>query len=66
VIGTISLILGLSGWDITRLWFYLTAGAMLVLMGVQLVIFWVIMRVLDELSQREILIGADMDRDYIS
>ncbi len=66
VMGVVSLTLGLSGWDITRLWLYLTAGAMLVLMGMQLVIFWVIMRVLDELSQREILIGADMDRDYIS
>lgn len=64
VLGVISLILGLSGWDIDRLWLYLTAGAMLVLMGVQLVIFWVIMRVLDELSQREILIGADLECDY--
>ncbi|MEJ5308877.1 MAG: glycosyltransferase family 2 protein [Anaerolineae bacterium] len=65
VLGVVSLILGLSGWDITRLWLYLTAGAMLVLMGVQLVIFWVIMRVLDELSRRDILIGVDLERDYI-
>ncbi|MBN1875862.1 MAG: glycosyltransferase family 2 protein [Anaerolineae bacterium] len=64
VSGIVSLILGLSGWDIDRLWLYLMAGAMLVLMGVQLVIFWVIMRVLDELSQREILIGADLECDY--
>lgn len=65
VLGIISLILSLSGWPIDRLWFYLTAGAMLVLMGLQLIIFWVIMRVLDELNQRELLIGADMEREYI-
>jgi hypothetical protein len=65
-LGVISLILGLNGWDIDRLWLYLTTGAMSVLMGMQLVIFWVVMRVLDELSQREVLIGADLDREYIS
>lgn len=63
--GIVSLILSLSGWPIDRLWFYLTAGAMLVLMGVQLVVFWVIMRVLEELNERELLIGADMEREYI-
>lgn len=66
VVSIVSLILSLNGWPIERLWLYLTAGAMLVLMGVQLVIFWVIMRILDELSQREVLIGADLDRDYMS
>jgi hypothetical protein len=65
VSGLVSLILSLSGWNIDRLWLYLTAGAMLVLMGMQLVIFWVIMRVLDELNQRERLIRADMEREYI-
>lgn len=64
-LGILSLILGLNGWVVERLWLYLTAGAMLVLMGIQLDIFWVIMRVLDELNRRELLIGADMDRDYI-
>ena len=38
---------------------------MLVLMGMQLLTFWVVMRVLDELNQRELLIGADMEREYI-
>ena len=64
-LGIVSLILGLNGWDIERLWLYLTTGAMLVLMGVQLDIFWVIMRVLEELSQREVLIRSDLERDYI-
>jgi len=65
VLGIVGLILGLSGWHIERLWLYLTAGAMLVVMGVQLDIFWVIMRVLEELSRREQLIQSDMEREYI-
>ena len=65
ILAIVSLILGLNGWLIERLWLYLTTGAMLVLMGVQLIIFWVIMRVLEELSHRETLIKTDLERDYI-
>jgi glycosyltransferase involved in cell wall biosynthesis len=54
-LGIISLILGLNGWEISRLWLYLLGGAMLTLIGVQLIIYWVLLRVLDELSQRELL-----------
>jgi glycosyltransferase involved in cell wall biosynthesis len=59
VLGLVSLLLGLSGWPIERLWLYLLAGTMLALLGVQLALFWVIMRVLEELSQREVLAQAD-------
>jgi glycosyltransferase involved in cell wall biosynthesis len=52
--------LGVNGWDITRLWFYLLASAMMILVGVQLFIYWILMRVLYELSQREILSKKDM------
>ena len=65
ILAIISLVLGLNGWEIERLWLYLTTGAMLVLMGVQLDIFWIIMRVLEELSHRETLIQSDLERDYI-
>jgi hypothetical protein len=58
--GVMSLVLGLQGWPIERLWLYLLAGTMLVLVGIQLVVFWVIMRVLEELSRREALARADM------
>ena len=58
--GVVSLVLTLRGWPIERLWLYLLAGTMLVLVGIQLEIFWVIMRVLDELGQREALVKADM------
>jgi glycosyltransferase involved in cell wall biosynthesis len=59
--GAVSLILGMGGWPIERLWLYLLAGSMLTLVGTQLVVFWVIARVLEELSQRELLIQADLE-----
>ena len=59
-LGIASLALGLGGWPIARLWLYLLAGAMLALVGLQLGVFWVIMRVLDELSRREALVCEDM------
>jgi glycosyltransferase involved in cell wall biosynthesis len=55
----VSTALGVNGWDITRLWFYLLGSAMLILVGVQLAIYWILMRVLEELSQREILSKKD-------
>jgi glycosyltransferase involved in cell wall biosynthesis len=58
--GGISLALGLNGWDISRLWLYLLGSAMLILTGVQLIIYWILLRVLDELSQREALAGQDL------
>jgi glycosyltransferase involved in cell wall biosynthesis len=54
VAGIVSIILGVSGWDINRLWLYLFGCAMILLMGVQFIIFWVLARVLEELSQREV------------
>jgi glycosyltransferase involved in cell wall biosynthesis len=59
--GLISLVLGLNGWDIERLWLYLLAAAMLALVGIQLITFWVIVYILDELSQRDVMIKADME-----
>ncbi len=47
-----SLALGLNGWPLTRLWLWQLLAAMGILVGVQLVIGWFIMRVLEELSQR--------------
>jgi len=64
LLGTIgglgSLILGMSGWSQTRLWFWqlLSAGAGLV--GLQLVVSWFIMRALAELSEREVRVAGDL------
>ena len=43
------------------LWFWLLYAVMLLLVGLQLVVFWLIMRVLDELNRREIEIAQDME-----
>jgi hypothetical protein len=56
----ISLGLGVSGWDISRLWLYLLGSALMILVGIQLVISWVLMRVLEELSQRGGMVEKDM------
>jgi glycosyltransferase involved in cell wall biosynthesis len=61
VIGGGSLIFSLEGWSIERLWFYLLGAAMSMLTGLQLVVFWIIMGVLDELSQRDIQVARDME-----
>jgi len=63
VLGIVSLVLGLGGWPVERLWLYLLAGTMLILLGVQLSVFWVIMRVLEELSQRDALARLDLERE---
>ncbi len=60
LIGVVSLILGVNGWEMTRLWFYLVASAMVMLVGTQLMIYWVLMRVLEELTQREGLAQRDL------
>ena len=59
-VGVVSLILGMQGWDIERLWFYLLGSALIFLIGLQLVIYWLLLRVLDELNQREIRTKQDM------
>jgi hypothetical protein len=59
-LGIVSVVLGVSGWNIARLWLYLLGSAMSFLVGVQLIIYWVLLRVLDELSQRELLVDQDM------
>ncbi len=60
VIGIVSLALGVSGWTVERLWFYLLGAAMCVILGIQLTVFGVMARVLAELSQRELEINRDL------
>ena len=50
----------LQGWEVARLWMYLLGSATLVLIGIQLSISWLLMRVLDELSQREVQVLNDI------
>ena len=60
VIGLTALGLGMQGWEIGRLWFYMVGSAMIFLVGVQLVVYWLLLRILEELSQREILTQQDI------
>jgi glycosyltransferase involved in cell wall biosynthesis len=60
VIAVVALSLGVNGWEIGRLWFYLLGSALLFLAGIQLFIYWLLLRVLEELSQREILTKNDL------
>jgi len=60
VIGLTALALGVRGWEIGRLWFYMVGSAMTFLVGVQLVVYWLLLRILEELSQREMLTQQDI------
>ena len=60
-LGVTSLALSLGGWPIERLWCYLLGAAMLIIIGLQLLVFWVIIDVLGELSQREAHIVQDLE-----
>ena len=61
VVGAVSTGLGFAGWPVSRLWLYLLASAMLLLVGLQLIVSWAVMRVLAELTQRESLVEVDMN-----
>jgi hypothetical protein len=61
-LGVMSLFLGLSGWEITRLWLWLLGSALFVLVGVQLMLFWMLIQVLDAIDARDEQIGAELTR----
>jgi hypothetical protein len=62
-LGASSLYLGISGWPIERLWLWLLGSALFVLMGIQLILSWILMRVLETLNDREQRVGADMGEE---
>jgi len=51
-LAAVSMALGMSGWPIDRLWLYLVGSALLILVGVQLVVSWVLMQTLSEVAVR--------------
>jgi hypothetical protein len=59
-LGIVSVTLGVNGWEIARLWLYLLGSAMFILVGVQLIIYWILTSILGELSQREELTKRDL------
>lgn len=60
VAGITTVVMGLRDWSVNTIWLYLISSSMLILLGVQLIIYWSILRVLDELGQREILTQKDL------
>ena len=60
VVAATSLVLGSQGWNMQRLWFYYLVSASLALVGVQLMVAWVQMQVLDALRARDNLVLGDM------
>src|SRR5919109_425907 len=58
-IGLIAPALAVQGWEIGRLWFYMVCSALTFLVGIQLVVYWLLLRILEELSHREILTKQD-------
>lgn len=65
IIALTALGLGGQGWEIGRLWFYMVGSAMIFLVGVQLVVYWLLLRILEELSQREMLTTQDIGVDEL-
>lgn len=60
LLSSLSFVLSLGGWEPARLWFYLLAAAMLMIVGMQLATAWLVMRVLEELSRREAAAQHDL------
>ena len=60
LIGFGSLGLGLTGWDITRLWLWLLGSAMFTLVGLQTFFSWILMRLLEGLSERDVHVEKEI------
>ena len=54
VIAGVAVVLGVRGWDMGRLWLWGLGSAMLIVLGVQLMIYWLVLRVLDELNSQNL------------
>jgi glycosyltransferase involved in cell wall biosynthesis len=53
ILGIGAFVLSLQGLSVERLWFYLLGATVVTIISVQLLISWIVMRTLDELTQRE-------------
>ena len=56
-----TLIVGLAGWGISRLWLYLVGSSMLILVGLQLFISRIFISKLEELSERDAKTQNDLN-----
>ena len=65
LIAVISLIFGIAQGDVPRMWLYLLGSALFALTGTQMLIYWVLMQVLAELSQRQEQVQQDLEAPEI-
>jgi len=65
MIAIISLIFGIAQGDVPRMWLYLLGSALFALTGTQMLIYWVLMHVLAELSQRQEQVQQDLEAPEI-
>ena len=61
VVGIVSVASGISSGGIERLWLYMLGSAMMILVGVQLIISWILLRVLEDLGEREVMTQKDIE-----
>jgi len=54
-----------ANWPVDRLWLYLLGSAMSILIGVQMIVSWVIIGVLRELSEREACVAQDLGKTQV-
>ena len=59
-LGLLSLLLAFGGKPTSQLWLYYLLSAAAFLIGLQFLVSWILMRVLEELSQREALAAQDL------
>jgi glycosyltransferase involved in cell wall biosynthesis len=60
VLAATAMVLGSAGWEMSRLWLWLLGSALFFLVGIQLLISWIVARVLEALAEREDLINGEM------
>lgn len=60
LLGLVSLAFGLNDGDVNRQWFWMLASSMIVIVGVQLLVSWFVMRVLEQLNQRDGQVDSDL------
>jgi glycosyltransferase involved in cell wall biosynthesis len=60
ILAVVVLALGLGGWTLSQQWLYLLGSVILILVGLQLMISWLLTRVIDEVSHRDELTRQDL------
>jgi len=63
VLALISATVGSSRWDMARLWFWFLGSALFILVGLQLLISWIVARVMESLAVRDDAIASEMRSD---